>query len=175
MTDLELIERLCLSALLGGILGVEREWRNKSAGLRTNILIAMGSTLFTMLSADLSRSSGGDATRIAAQIVTGIGFLGAGAIMRTGFDVQGLTTAATIWVNAAVGVAVGAGEYRVAIVAVGVALCALVLLGPLERLIDRRRPDPKAGVVVTDAAPSAAASAAPSPEEKDGPPRSRPQ
>ena len=130
MSDLELIERLCLSAFLGGVLGLEREWRNKSAGLRTNILIAMGSTLFTMLSVDLSRSSGGDGTRIAAQIVTGIGFLGAGAIMRTGFDVQGLTTAATIWVNAAVGVAVGGGEYRVAIVAVGVALVALVLLGP---------------------------------------------
>ena len=92
---------------------------------------------------DLSRSSGGDGTRIAAQIVTGIGFLGAGAIMRTGLDVQGLTTAATIWVNAAVGVAVGGGEYRVAIIAVGVALVALVLLGPVERLIDRRRPDPK--------------------------------
>ncbi len=145
MSDLELIERLCLSAFLGGVLGLEREWRNKSAGLRTNILIAMGSTLFTMLSVDLSRSSGGDGTRIAAQIVTGIGFLGAGAIMRTGLDVQGLTTAATIWVNAAVGVAVGGGEYRVAIVAVGVALVALVLLGPVERLIDRRRPDTKTG------------------------------
>ena len=174
MSDLELVERLCLSAFLGGILGIEREWRNKSAGLRTNILIAMGSTLFTMLSVDLSRSSGGDGTRIAAQIVTGIGFLGAGAIMRTGLDVQGLTTAATIWVNAAVGVAVGGGEYRVAIIAVAVALVVLVLLGPVERLIDRRRPEPKTGVVVTDAAPSSAASVVPSPEGKDDPPRSTP-
>ena len=175
MTDLELIERLCLSAFLGGVLGLEREWRNKSAGLRTNILIAMGSTLFTMLSVDLSKSSGGDATRIAAQIVTGVGFLGAGAIMRTGLDVQGLTTAATIWVNAAVGVAVGGGEYRVAIAAVGVALFALILLGPVERLIDRRRPDPKSSVVATDAAPSAAASAAPSPEAPVDRPRSTPR
>lgn len=175
MTDLELIERLCLSAFLGGLLGLEREWRNKSAGLRTNILIAMGSTLFTMLSVDLSKSSGGDATRIAAQIVTGIGFLGAGAIMRTGVDVQGLTTAATIWVNAAVGVAVGGGEYRIAIVSVGVALVALVLLGPVERFIDRRRPAPKTGVVATDAAPSAAASAAPAQAAPDDPPRSTPR
>jgi len=175
MSDLELIERLCLSAFLGGAFGIEREWRHKRAGLRTNILIAMGSTLFTMLSVDLSRSSGGDGTRIAAQIVTGIGFLGAGAIMRTGLDVQGLTTAATIWVNAAVGIAVGAGEYRVAIITVGVALVALVLLGPVERLIDRRRPDPKTGVVVIDAAPSSAAAAAPLLEEKDDLPRSTPR
>jgi putative Mg2+ transporter-C (MgtC) family protein len=175
MSDLELIERLCLSAFLGGLLGLEREWRNKSAGLRTNILIAMGSTLFTIMSVDLSRGSGGDPTRIAAQIVTGIGFLGAGAIMRTGLDVQGLTTAAMIWVNAAVGVAVGAGEYRVAIVAVGVALFALVLLGPVERLIDRRRPDPKTGVVVTDRAPSSGASAAPVQEAVDDQPRSTPR
>ena len=94
---------------------------------------------------------------------------------RGALDVQGLTTAATIWVNAAVGVAVGGGEYRVAIIAVGVALVALVLLGPVERLIDRRRPDPKTGVVVIDAAPSSAAAAAPLLEEKDDLPRSTPR
>jgi len=96
MTDLELIERLLLSAFLGAALGFEREWRQKYAGLRTNILIAIGSTLFTVMSIDLSSGSNGDPTRVAAQIVTGIGFLGAGAIMRTGADVRGLTTAATI-------------------------------------------------------------------------------
>src|SRR5688572_12412396 len=84
MSDLELFERLLLAAALGGALGLERELRQKSAGLRTNILIAMGSAIFTMMSIDVSRGAGGDATRIASGIVTGIGFIGAGAIMRTG-------------------------------------------------------------------------------------------
>lgn len=142
MDDLELVKRLCLSALLGGLLGFEREWRQKSAGLRTNILIAIGSTLFTLMSIDLTVSSGGDATRVASQIVTGIGFLGAGAIMRTGAGVKGLTTAATIWVNAAVGVAVGGGEYRLALIATSVTLLVLLTLNPLERLIQQRLPRP---------------------------------
>jgi putative Mg2+ transporter-C (MgtC) family protein len=138
MSDLQLIERLLLAALLGAALGMEREWRQKFAGLRTNILIAIGSALFTVMSIDLSAASGGDATRIAAQIVTGIGFLGAGAIMRTGGSVRGLTTAAMIWVNAAIGVAVGGGEYRVAIIATVVALVVLILLNPVERWIDKK-------------------------------------
>jgi putative Mg2+ transporter-C (MgtC) family protein len=137
--DVELIKRLCLSAALGGVLGIEREWRQKYAGLRTNILIAIGATLFTLMSIDLSVSTGGDPTRIAAQIVTGIGFLGAGAIMRTGGGVRGLTTAAMIWVNAAIGVAVGGGEYRLAIIATAVTLVVLVLLNPVEDWIDRTK------------------------------------
>jgi len=144
MTDLELIERLLLSAFLGAALGFEREWRQKYAGLRTNILIAIGSTLFTVMSIDLSWGSGGDPTRVAAQIVTGIGFLGAGAIMRTGADVRGLTTAATIWVNAAIGVAVGGGEYHLAVIATGITLLVLTVLNPVESWLDRRnsaRPD----------------------------------
>lgn len=140
MSDLELVERLCLAAVLGGALGFEREWRQKYAGLRTNILIAIGSALFTVMSIDLSASSGGDPTRVAAQIVTGIGFLGAGAIMRTGGGIRGLTTAAMIWVNAAIGVAVGGGEYHVAIIATVVTLVVLVLLNPVERWIDRKTP-----------------------------------
>lgn len=142
MTDLELVERLCLAAALGGVLGFEREWRQKYAGLRTNILIAIGSALFTVMSIDLSASSGGDPTRVAAQIVTGIGFLGAGAIMRTGSGIRGLTTAAMIWVNAAIGVAVGGGEYSAAITATIVTLIVLVLLNPVERWIDRKLPKP---------------------------------
>ena len=138
MEDLELIKRLCLSAALGALLGLEREWRQKDAGLRTNILIAMGSTLFTVMSIDFSADSGGDSTRIASGIVTGIGFLGAGAIMRKGSSITGLTTAAMIWVNAAVGVAVGGGEYRVAIIATAVALVVLVVLDPVERALARR-------------------------------------
>ena len=146
MEDLELIKRLCLAAALGALLGLEREWRQKDAGLRTNTLIAMGSALFTMMSIDVSTGSGGDSTRIASGIVTGIGFLGAGAIMRKGSSIKGLTTAAMIWVNAAVGVAVGGGEYRVAIIATGVALAVLVALDPVERALARRhslrRPGP---------------------------------
>ena len=138
MTDLELIERILLSASLGATLGFEREWRQKYAGLRTNILIAIGSTLFTVMSIDMTAGVGGDPSRVAAQIVTGIGFLGAGAIMRTGAGVRGLTTAATIWVNAAIGVAVGGGEYKLALIATGVTLLVLVVLNPVERWLDRR-------------------------------------
>ena len=150
MDDVELIKRLCLSALLGSVLGLEREWRGKSAGLRTNILIAMGSTLFTMMSIDVSSGSGGDSTRIASGIVTGIGFLGAGAIMRTGAGITGLTTAAMIWLNAAIGVAVGGGEHRVAVIATIVALVVLVVLDPVERVLARRRPRRKPARRPTD-------------------------
>ena len=144
MSDIELIERLCLAALLGAILGFEREWRQKNAGLKTNILIAMGSALFTLMSIDLSVSAGGDATRVASQIVTGIGFLGAGAIMRTGAGIRGLTTAAMIWVNAAIGVACGGGEFRLAIIATGVTLAVLLIMTPLEKALDRHLKNRKA-------------------------------
>jgi len=138
LTDLQITARLLLAAALGGAFGLEREFRQKSAGLRTNILIAVGSALFTMLSFHVAAMSGADPTRIAAQIVTGIGFFGAGAIMRTGSGVHGMTTAATIWVNAAVSVAVGAGEYRLAIIATVVTILALLALHPLEVAIDKR-------------------------------------
>jgi putative Mg2+ transporter-C (MgtC) family protein len=157
MDDLELVKRLCLSALFGGLLGLEREWRQKAAGLRTNILIAMGSAIFTMMSIDVSTGSGGDSTRIAAGIVTGIGFLGAGAIMRTGAGVKGLTTAAMIWVNAAVGVAVGGGEYHLATIATIVSLVVLVLLGPVERALAHRRHTARRDRTLTDDEPSEAA------------------
>ena len=150
MSDWELVQRLCLSAGLGAVLGLEREWRQKYAGLRTNILIAIGSTLFTLMSIDLSASSGGDPTRIAAQIVTGIGFLGAGAIMRNGGSIRGLTTAAMIWVNAAIGVAVGGGEYQVAIIATIVTLVVLTTLNPIERWIDRKTPQRPESEAPTD-------------------------
>ena len=143
LTDLELTTRLCLAALLGGVLGLEREWQHKPAGLRTNILIAIGAALFTMMSIDLAADGKGDPTRVASQIVTGIGFLGAGAILRTNGSVQGLTTAAAIWVNAAIGVAVGGGEYHVAFIATGVTLAVLIVLPMLERLVYRLNPPPK--------------------------------
>jgi putative Mg2+ transporter-C (MgtC) family protein len=138
LSDVEFAQRLLFAALLGGVLGFERELRNKSAGLRTNMLIAIGSALFTLMSLDLAAGSRADHSRVAAQIVTGIGFLGAGAIMRTDAGIQGLTTAATIWVNAAVGVAVGGGEYRLASIATVVTLAVLLMLNPLEAWVDRR-------------------------------------
>jgi putative Mg2+ transporter-C (MgtC) family protein len=139
LSDVELIQRLLTAAVLGGILGFERELRHKSAGLRTNILIAIGSALFTLMSYELAgEAPGSDPGRVAAQIVTGIGFLGAGAIMRTNGGVQGLTTAATVWVNAAVGVAAGGGEYHLAFIATAITVAVLLVLQPLETIIDRR-------------------------------------
>jgi putative Mg2+ transporter-C (MgtC) family protein len=137
LSDLELTQRLITAAFLGAILGLEREWKNKDAGLRTNILITIGSALFTLMSIELTDGKTGDTSRVAAQIVMGIGFLGAGAIMRTNGGVHGLTTAATIWVNAAIGIAVGGGEYHLAFIATAVTLGVLLLLPPLERLLDR--------------------------------------
>ena len=144
LSDLELSIRLLLAAFLGGILGAEREWRNKEAGLRTNILIAIGSALFTLMSIELTDGKTGDTSRVAAQIVTGIGFLGAGAIMRTNGGIQGLTTAATIWVNAAIGVAAGGGEYHLAVIATIITLAVLLALQPIEKYLDHRRGTPLA-------------------------------
>jgi putative Mg2+ transporter-C (MgtC) family protein len=149
ITDIELIRRLVTAALLGAALGFEREIRQKDAGLRTNILIAVGAALFTLMSIEISGPSG-DPGRIAAQIVTGIGFLGAGAIIRTDSGIQGLTTAATVWVNAAVGVAAGGGQYHLAFIATGITLAALLVLHPIERTIARRVAPPKENVVKPD-------------------------
>jgi putative Mg2+ transporter-C (MgtC) family protein len=130
--------RLLLAAGLGAALGVEREYRQKPAGLRTNILIAVGSALFTIMSAAMAQNSGGDPGRIAAQIVTGIGFLGGGAIMRNRDTVHGMTTAATIWVNAAIGVAAGTGQYSLATFAAALTLVVLVVLPAIETYFERR-------------------------------------
>jgi putative Mg2+ transporter-C (MgtC) family protein len=129
--------RLLLAAVLGAVIGAEREWRNKSAGLRTNTLIAIGSALFTILSIDLAGTAQGDATRIPSQIVTGIGFLGGGVILRGKASVQGLTTAATIWVNAAIGVTAGAGYYALASIATVTTLLVLTVFMPLDRYLER--------------------------------------
>lgn len=128
--------RVLLAALMGAVLGLEREWRGKEAGLRTNTLIAIGAALFTAM----SMASAGDPGRIAAQVVTGVGFLGAGAIMRTGANVHGLTTAALIWVNAAIGVAAGAGHLRLAAMCTGITLAAMLVLIPLDRHFEHRKP-----------------------------------
>jgi putative Mg2+ transporter-C (MgtC) family protein len=135
--QLDLLWSLLMAVLLGGAIGLERELRGKAAGLRTNILICLGSTLFTHLSIHLAGPSG-DPGRIAAQVVTGIGFLGAGTILHTRGAIAGLTSAATIWLVAAVGIAIGAGAvYEAA----GVTLLTLLVLRGLvvvERLIQRQ-------------------------------------
>src|SRR6266852_3554545 len=131
--------RLVLAALLGGIIGLEREIRDKPAGLRTNILICVGSTLFMSLSTKVAQLLGGDPTRIAAQIITGIGFLGAGAVLHSHGAVLGLTTAATIWVVAGVGMALGSGMYMVAAFATALSLVTLYFLSFVEDKIQGRK------------------------------------
>jgi putative Mg2+ transporter-C (MgtC) family protein len=133
----QLLARLLVAAALGAVLGVEREFRHKAAGLRTNILIAVGSALFTIVSIRMGQAAG-SADRIAAQIVTGVGFLGGGAILRSGTSVRGMTTAAAIWVNAAIGMAAGTGELKIAAVATFTTLLVLVGLPPIEAYFERR-------------------------------------
>jgi len=134
---LDFVWRLLLSAGLGAAIGLEREYRRKPAGLRTNILIAIGSALFTILSLAMTAGTG-DQSRVAGQIVTGIGFLGGGAILRNRDTVHGMTTAATIWVNAAIGIACGVGQYALASGATALTLVVLVLLPPFETYFERR-------------------------------------
>jgi putative Mg2+ transporter-C (MgtC) family protein len=131
--------RLVLAAILGGIIGLERQMRDKPAGLRTNILICVGSTLFMSLSTQVAKLLGGDPTRIAAQIISGIGFLGAGAVLHSHGFVLGLTTAATIWVVAGVGMALGSGMYLVAVFATAMSLVTLYFLSFAEDRIQGRR------------------------------------
>jgi putative Mg2+ transporter-C (MgtC) family protein len=133
----DMVWRLLLAAGLGAALGLEREYRQKPAGLRTNILIAVGSALFTILSLEVTKNVG-DPSRVAGQIVTGIGFLGGGAIMRNRNTVHGMTTAATIWVNAAIGVGAGMGQYSLATFTAALTLVVLVLLPPIEIYFERR-------------------------------------
>jgi len=130
-----ILMRLLLAAGLSAVLGLEREYHQKPAGLRTNILIGIGSALFTILSLSFGANMG-STDRIAAQILTGIGFLGGGAILR-GAHIHGLTTAATIWVNAAIGMAVGVGMTSVAVGTTTMTLLVLVGLTPLEAFFER--------------------------------------
>jgi len=126
------IIRLIVAALLGGAIGLERQFRHKPAGLRTNLFICFGSAMFTVLSDQLAGGYGGDHTRVAAQIIPGIGFIGAGSILHSRGGVVGLTTAATLFVVAGVGMAAGGGLYVTATFATIVILIALALLGRLE-------------------------------------------
>jgi putative Mg2+ transporter-C (MgtC) family protein len=133
------VARLVLAAILGGAIGLERELRHKAAGLRTNMLICFGAAMFTVLSSQMADKFGGDHVRIAAQIIPGIGFIGAGTILHARGSVIGLTSAATIFVTASVGMAVGGGLYLTGVFATVVVLIALAVLGRLEDHFERKR------------------------------------
>ncbi len=135
---------IILAALLGAGIGLERELSGKAAGLRTNLLICLGASVFTIISREMASGAEDSVTRIAAQIVTGVGFLGAGAIIRDRHGVHGLTTAASIWLVASIGMACGGKFYILAVVASLIAVLALIglrkLNKPLERYLTKNKP-----------------------------------
>lgn len=132
--QLDIVIRLVVAAILGALIGLEREIHDHPAGMRTHLLVALGSAGFTVLSIKAFATPGADPARIAAQIVTGVGFLGAGAILKEGATIRGLTTAASLWTVAAVGMAAGAGAWTVAAVTT---VLVLVSLGPLRLVAER--------------------------------------
>lgn len=150
-----LLFRLLFSLAIGLVIGLERERQHKAAGLRTSVLICLGATIFTIGSLEFGKASGTvDPSRVAAGIVTGIGFLGAGAIIQTRGSVHGLTTAATIWVMAALGLAVGLGAY---ILAAGGAVLAIIVLNPfqaIERAVKGKKTTCAYTILLSDAGPA---------------------
>jgi putative Mg2+ transporter-C (MgtC) family protein len=127
--------KLAISVLIGGIIGAEREYHNKSAGLRTLMLICLGSTLFTLFSMEIGARTSPD--RIASNIVTGVGFVGAGVIFMNGVGINGVTTAATIWIVAALGMGVGAGHQYLALASCVILVLILYAFTAIEKLIDK--------------------------------------
>jgi putative Mg2+ transporter-C (MgtC) family protein len=144
------LARLMLAAILGGIIGLERELKHRPAGLRTNMFICFGAAMFTVISLELGGAN--DATRIASQIIPGIGFIGAGSILRDKGGVTGLTTAATIFVVASIGMACGGGLYLPAVFATMLLLLALLILGALEGRLNLK-PVMMEYVIVSDKSP----------------------
>ena len=134
-TDVQMAGRLCLAGVLGGLVGLEREMHSQPAGLRTHMIVSLGACLIMLVSIHMTDLSSGkaDPGRIAAQVVAGVGFLGAGAIMRSGLSVRGLTTAACLWTVAAIGLAVGCGFWRAALVTTFLTLIATVVFQKIER------------------------------------------
>lgn len=133
---LQIIGRLAMAALAAGLIGLERETAQKSAGLRTHVLVGVGAAIFTIVS--IIGFEGGDDARVAAQVVTGIGFLGAGAIFREGATVKGLTTAAGLWAVAALGVAAGTGRFALALIGSILILAVLFALRGADEAVGRR-------------------------------------
>ncbi|SRR6266568_2023737 len=138
MTTVEMLLRLGAGVGLGAVIGVERQYRARMAGLRTNALVAAGATLFVLLSAHGFHGQSADPTRVAAQIVSGIGFLGAGVIMREGLSVRGLNTAATLWCSAAVGALSGSGMYGTALAGTIVVVVVNTVMRYVGRAVDRQ-------------------------------------
>ena len=139
-TTLYFVVRAAVALALGALIGLERQWRQRSAGLRTNALVALGAALFEGLGVVLAPLHGTDPTRIAAYVVSGVGFLGAGVLIREGATISGINTAATIWCSAAVGVLAGAGYLVEAVAGAFLVLAAHVGLRPVARRIDRLPP-----------------------------------
>ena len=136
ITANEVLIRLFISALLGGMIGLERRYHDKPAGFMTNTLICVGSAVFAIISVYSSEVFGGDPARIAAQVVAGVGFLGAGSILRDGNKISGLTTAASIWVVAAIGVAAGFGNFTLAAAATAIVLLLQFILRKVMNKFD---------------------------------------
>ncbi len=134
---LEIFLRILLATALGGVVGLERERSHKSAGLRTNALVAMGAALLTVISLSFG-GAGSDPSRIISNIIVGIGFIGGGAIIREGHKVSGVTTAATLWVVAAIGIAVGMGFYREALFSAAVVYFILTMLWLIEKKANQK-------------------------------------
>jgi putative Mg2+ transporter-C (MgtC) family protein len=128
---------IVLAVVFGAMIGMEREFHGKAAGLRTNILICLGAAVFTIISRQMATGAEGSVTRIAAQIVTGVGFLGAGAIIQDRGGVHGLTTAATIWLVASIGMACGARFYQLALITTLLAIVVLIGLAKIARPLDQ--------------------------------------
>ncbi|GAC1371972.1 MAG: MgtC/SapB family protein [Pseudarthrobacter sp.] len=138
MDTVDMIARVCLGLGLGAMVGLERQWRARLAGLRTNALVSLGSTLFVLFSVSTMQGTSGDPTRMAAQIVSGIGFLGAGVIMKHGASISGLNTAATLWATAAIGALAGSGMWQLAIIGTIAIMITNTLLRPIGRLMDKQ-------------------------------------
>ena len=138
LAQLEALLRLVVATLVGAVISYEREVKGHAAGIRTQALVAMGACLFSLIGI-LVVPANGDPTRIAAQVATGIGFIGAGAILRNDHAVHGLTTAATVWASAALGCAVAFGLYLVAVAALVLGLFMLLVVGRLEKQIHKHR------------------------------------
>jgi putative Mg2+ transporter-C (MgtC) family protein len=133
----EFVLRLFAALAAGAIIGFERQWHHKSAGLRTNTLVAIGSALFVLLSLKATYKSG-DPTRIIGQVVTGVGFLGGGIIFREGTNVHGLTSAATVWCSAAIGSLAAGGYFMEAFIGTGLILFINAILRPVDRWLNKR-------------------------------------
>ena len=142
MTELEFISRVSVALVAGLVIGFERQWHHKFAGLRTTILVALGSAFYVLLSILITKSNG-DVTRIIGQIVTGIGFLCAGVIFKEGISVHGLTTAGTVWCSSAIGCLAAGGFFIETLIATSLILLVNILLKPVDEWLTNRNPNEK--------------------------------